>query len=344
MPTPSLRGVYVPLITPFAADGSVAFDAIEALACEYLDAGAAGLVPLGTTGEAPLLDGDEKRAIVELCARIGVERDAQVIVGSGTNNTASTVEATMAYGAIEGVSHAMVVVPYYVRPSQAGIVAHVTAAADASPVPVVVYNIPIRSGRVLEAPGMLELAAHPNVVGVKQAVDGIDMATLEILAGAPRDFAVLGGDDPYLFPTVLLGGAGAICASAHVHRPVRADDRVRPRRQGRRGPRPPRGAAAGGEGLLHRAQPVGVQGRVARAGQDPDARPPPPAAARQRRVPRRRPRRDRGRGGLNAVVRTFSVAGATGNVRTGQRRRSSATWKARSIDWRPLRRGSHIVS
>ncbi|MBM3658458.1 MAG: 4-hydroxy-tetrahydrodipicolinate synthase [Actinobacteria bacterium] len=216
MPTPSLRGVYVPLITPFAADGSVAFDAIEALACEYLDAGAAGLVPLGTTGEAPLLDGDEKRAIVELCARIGVERDAQVIVGSGTNNTASTVEATMAYGAIEGVSHAMVVVPYYVRPSQAGIVAHVTAAADASPVPVVVYNIPIRSGRVLEAPGMLELAAHPNVVGVKQAVDGIDMATLEILAGAPRDFAVLGGDDPYLFPTVLLGGAGAICASAHV--------------------------------------------------------------------------------------------------------------------------------
>jgi 4-hydroxy-tetrahydrodipicolinate synthase len=208
--------VYVPLITPFAADGAVALDAVERLAHEFLDAGAAGLVPLGTTGEAPLLDGDEKRAVVELCGRIGAERDAHVIVGSGTNNTAATIAATEAYAALPGITHAMVVVPYYVRPSQAGIVAHVTAAADASPVPVVVYNIPVRTGRVLEVAGMLELAAHPNVVGVKQAVDGIDLATLEILAGAPRDFSVLGGDDPYLFGTVLLGGAGAICASAHV--------------------------------------------------------------------------------------------------------------------------------
>ena len=216
MPTQTLRGVYVPLITPYAADGSVAFDAIEALAHEYLDAGAAGLVPLGTTGEAPLLDGDEKRAVVELCARIGVDRGVHVIVGSGTNNTASTVAATEAYGGIAGVTHALVVVPYYVRPSQAGIVAHMNAVADTSPVPVVIYNIPVRSGRVLEVAGMLELAAHPNVAGVKQAVDGIDLATLEILAQAPSDFAVLGGDDPYLLPTVLLGGAGAICASAHV--------------------------------------------------------------------------------------------------------------------------------
>jgi 4-hydroxy-tetrahydrodipicolinate synthase len=216
MPTQTLRGVYVPLITPFAADGAIAFDALERLAHDSLDAGAAGLVPLGTTGEAPLLDADEKRAVVELCARIGRERDVQVIVGSGTNNTASTVSATEAYGAIDGVTHAMVVVPYYVRPSQQGIVEHVRAAADASPVPVVIYNIPLRTGRVLEVPGMLELAAHPNVIGVKQAVDGIDLATLEILADAPSDFAVLGGDDPYLLPTVLLGGAGAICASAHV--------------------------------------------------------------------------------------------------------------------------------
>jgi 4-hydroxy-tetrahydrodipicolinate synthase len=216
MPTPTLRGVFVPLITPFAADGSVALDAIERLAHEYLDAGAAGLVPLGTTGEAPLLDAREKRAIVEVCASIGVARGVHVVVGSGTSSTASTIASTADYAAIPGVTHAMVVVPYYVRPSQAGIVAHVRAAADASPVPVVVYNIPARTGRVLEAPGMLEVAGHPNVVGLKQAVDGIDVATLEILAGAPRDFVVLGGDDPYLFPTVLMGGAGAICASAHV--------------------------------------------------------------------------------------------------------------------------------
>ena len=216
MPTQTLRGVYLPLITPFAADGSIAFDALERLAHDSLDAGAAGLVPLGTTGEAPLLDADEKRAVVELCARIGRERDVQVIVGTGTNSTASTIAASTTFGAIDGVTQVLVVVPYYVRPSQQGIVEHFRAVAAASPVPVLVYNIPLRTGRVLEVPGMLELAALPNIVGVKQAVDGIDLATLEILAGAPPDFAVLGGDDPYLFATVLLGGAGAICASAHV--------------------------------------------------------------------------------------------------------------------------------
>lgn len=216
MPTSLLRGVYVPLITPFAADGSVALDALERLAVEALDAGAAGLVPLGTTGESPLLDPDEKRAVVDVCARVGRAREAQVIVGVGSNATASTVASAASLGAVPGVTHVMVVVPYYVRPGQRGIVEHVRAAAAASPVPVVIYNIPARTGRVLEVPGMLELASLDNVVGVKQAVDGIDLATLEILAAAPPGFAVLAGDDPYLFPTVLLGGAGAICASAHV--------------------------------------------------------------------------------------------------------------------------------
>jgi 4-hydroxy-tetrahydrodipicolinate synthase len=216
MPATTLRGLYVPLITPFAADGSVALDAVERLAQESLDAGAAGLVPLGTTGESPLLDASEKRAVVEVCARIGREHDAHVIVGVGTNNTATTVSAIESLGGIPGVTHAMVVVPYYVRPSQAGIVAHVRAAAQASPVPMVIYNIPARTGRVLEVPGMLELAAHPNVAGVKQAVDGIDVATLEILLRAPSEFALLGGDDPYILPTVLMGGAGAISAAANV--------------------------------------------------------------------------------------------------------------------------------
>jgi 4-hydroxy-tetrahydrodipicolinate synthase len=103
-----------------------------------------------------------------------------------------------------------------VRPSDAGVVAHFRAVAEASPVPVVVYNIPVRTGRNLGPAGMLELARHPNIVGVKQAVGALDTDTLEILAGAPPEFSVLGGDDPFLFPTVLMGGAGAICASAHV--------------------------------------------------------------------------------------------------------------------------------
>jgi 4-hydroxy-tetrahydrodipicolinate synthase len=216
MPTPSLRGVYLPLITPYESDGSVALGAIERLAHECLDAGAAGLVPLGTTGESPFLDTAEKRSIVELCAAIGRERDVHVIVGVGTNNTPNTIAAAEALADVPGVTHALVVVPYYVRPSQAGIVAHMKAVAAASPVPLVLYNIPGRTGRLLETSGMLDLANTPNIAGVKQSVDDLGIPTLELLAGAPREFAVLGGDDYLLLPLTCLGGVGAICASAHV--------------------------------------------------------------------------------------------------------------------------------
>jgi 4-hydroxy-tetrahydrodipicolinate synthase len=211
-----LEGIYVPLITPFAADGSVALDAVERLSHEYLDAGSAGIVALGTTGESSALDAAEQRAVIDSCAAVCAEHDKQLIVGAGTNSTAKTISAVEALAGTPALAAALIVVPYYVRPAEAGVVAHFRAVADASPVPVVIYNIPIRTGRNLGPAGMLELAQHPNVVGVKQAVGAIDTETLEILAGAPSSFSVLGGDDPFLLPTVLMGGAGAICASAHV--------------------------------------------------------------------------------------------------------------------------------
>ena len=105
--------------------------------------------------------------------------------------------------------------PYYVRPSETAIVRHFQAVAERSPVPVVIYNIPYRTGRGLGADALLELAATPNVVGVKQAVGGVDADTLRLLAEAPDDFAVLAGDDAFIAPMVLMGGAGAITASAH---------------------------------------------------------------------------------------------------------------------------------
>jgi len=213
--TPALRGVYVPLVTPYAADGSVDLEALERLAVRVLDAGVAGLVPLGTTGEAPLLEPDEKRAVVDVCARVGQARGAHVIVGSGTNSTRSTIRAVEALAGT-GATAALCVVPYYVRPSQAGIIAHFEAVAAASPVPIVLYNIPSRTGQPLEPDSLLRLANTANVVGVKQSVGAVDVGTLRVLAEAPADFAVLGGDDPILFPLVLLGGAGAVAASAHV--------------------------------------------------------------------------------------------------------------------------------
>jgi 4-hydroxy-tetrahydrodipicolinate synthase len=211
-----LEGIYVPLITPFAADGSVALDAVERLCEEYLDAGSAGIVALGTTGESSALDAGEQRAVIDACARVCASRDAQLIVGAGTNSTAKTISAVEALAGTPALVAALIVVPYYVRPSEAGVVAHFEAVAAASPVPVVVYNIPVRTGRNLGPAGMLRLAEHPNVVGVKQAVGALDNDTLEILAAVPDDFSVLGGDDAFLLPTMFMGGAGAICASAHV--------------------------------------------------------------------------------------------------------------------------------
>ena len=154
--------------------------------------------------------------MIDACAAVCAEHGKQLIVGAGTNSTAKTVAAVEALAGTPALTATLIVVPYYVRPSEAGVVAHFQAVADASPVPVVVYNIPIRTGRNLGPAGMLELARHANIVGVKQAVGALDADTLEILAGAPRDFSVLGGDDPFLLPTVLMGGAGAICASAHL--------------------------------------------------------------------------------------------------------------------------------
>ena len=210
-----LRGVWVPLITPFDAAGALDVPAVERLCGEYLDAGAAGIVALGTTGESAALDAAEKQAVVGACSKICAARSARLIVGTGTNSTRTTMAATNALAGVPAVVGALVVVPYYVRPSEAGIVEHFRMVAAESPVPIVVYNIPYRTGRGLGARSLLELAAVPNVAGLKQSVGGIDADTLEVLAGAPDGFHVLGGEDLFLYPTVLLGGSGAISAAAH---------------------------------------------------------------------------------------------------------------------------------
>ena len=218
-----LEGVFVPLVTPFDEAGRVDVACLEGLAVESLDAGAAGIVALATTGEASALDGAERSQVVAACARVCGDRGAQLIVGAGTNDTRTTIARHEQLAEVPGIVASLAVVPYYVRPSEAGIVAHFTEVAERSPVPLVIYNVPYRTGRGLGAASLLELAAHPNVVGVKQAVGGIDADTLRVLAEAPPSYAVLGGDDAYLLPTVLMGGAGAIAAAAH----VRTSDFVR---------------------------------------------------------------------------------------------------------------------
>jgi 4-hydroxy-tetrahydrodipicolinate synthase len=217
----NLRGVYIPIITPFAEDGSVAIDALERLCHEYLGAGAAGIVALGTTGESTALDAGEKRAVIDACSKVCAERSSQLIVGAGTNNTRVTRQAVKELAGTPALVATLIVVPYYVRPSEAGVLAHFRDAAGVSPVPIVIYNIAIRTGRHLSAAGVAQLANDPNFAGIKQAATGLDLDTLELLRATNHvdGFSVLGGEDPFLFPLVLMGGVGTICASAHVCTP-----------------------------------------------------------------------------------------------------------------------------
>jgi 4-hydroxy-tetrahydrodipicolinate synthase len=211
-----IEGLLVPLVTPFDADGALDLAALERLAVEVLDAGADGLVALATTAEASSLDARERDAVIAICADVALARGVPLFVGAGTNDTRTTIARHEALGEVAGVTGSLAVVPYYVRPSEAAIVAHFEAVAARSPVPVVLYNIPYRTGRGLGSASLLALAAVDGVIGVKQAVGALDADTLALLAGAPEGFAVLCGDDAFLLPMLLMGGAGAIAASAHL--------------------------------------------------------------------------------------------------------------------------------
>ena len=212
-----LCGLWVPIITPFTAVDAVDLESLAQLGARLLDDGATGLVVLGTTGEPATLGGRERRRVVEACAAVCRERDRPFIVGAGTNSTRGTIDEVTTWAAdVPDAAALLLVVPYYTRPSEAGIVAHYRAVAAASALPIVAYNIPYRTGRGLGAGALLELAEIPNVVGVKQAVGALERDTLAVLRARPAAFHVLAGDDAYIGPLALMGGSGAIAASAHL--------------------------------------------------------------------------------------------------------------------------------
>jgi 4-hydroxy-tetrahydrodipicolinate synthase len=212
----NLHGLWVPLVTPFDASDRVDLEAMQRLCHDSLRAGARGIVALATTGESTALDAEEKRAVVDACSEVCEQLGAPLIVGTGTNNTRSTVDATVALTDAPAVIAALVVVPYYVRPSDEGVLAHYRAVAQASRVPLVAYNIPYRTGKGLDAKALLELARIDNVAGVKQSVGSLDTDTLTLLANAPEGFSVLSGEDALISPILLLGGHGAISAASHL--------------------------------------------------------------------------------------------------------------------------------
>src|SRR3954453_6402713 len=209
-------GLFPPLVTPFTEDDRVDLDSLERLAAQGIDDGAAGVVALATTGEAASPSAEERDAAVATCAAVCADKHALLIVGAGTNDTRTTIERHGALAHVPGATASLAVVPYYVRPSEQAIVRHFELVAERSPLPVLIYNIPYRTGRGLGADALLELAAVGGIAGCKQAVGGIDADTLTVLAQAPDGFAMLAGDDPFIYPLALMGAKGAIAASSHV--------------------------------------------------------------------------------------------------------------------------------
>jgi 4-hydroxy-tetrahydrodipicolinate synthase len=219
MDTVDLRGLWVPIVTPFDRSGDVDLVSLGHLAARILDDGAVGLVALGTTGEPATLTAEERREVVECCDRVCRAADRKLMVGAGTNSTRGTIDEIEHLTAGTSAVAALVMVPYYTRPSEHAVVEHFGIVADTSAVPIVAYNVPYRTGRPLGAPALHEMGAHPRIVGLKQAVGALDIDTLELLAGSRPDFQLLAGDDALIAPTVLMGGAGAIAAAAHLCTP-----------------------------------------------------------------------------------------------------------------------------
>ena len=207
-------GLFVPLITPFTERDEPAYDVLARLAAEALEAGAAGIVALGTTAEAATLTPAERRTVVQVCAQVCLDRGAPLIVGTGGNSTA---EAERELAALDPrIAGVLTVVPYYTKPSQAGVIEHFRRLAAVSPVPLVIYNIPHRTGRPLDAQTLCRLAELPNVVGFKHAVGAVDEDTVAFLAAAAQRTAVLCGDDLFTAPLLALGARGAILTCANV--------------------------------------------------------------------------------------------------------------------------------
>jgi 4-hydroxy-tetrahydrodipicolinate synthase len=208
-----LTGCFTALATPFDANGAIDADAFGKLVDWQIAEGIHGLVPVGSTGEAATMSLDERLTVVKLC----VERTAgrvPVIAGAGGNDTRVAIETSKAMGGT-GATHLLHVSPMYSKPPQRGILAHFRAVADASPLPIVVYNVPGRTASNIEAETTLALAEHKNIVAVKEA-SGNPSQISEIIRHAPKDFSVLSGDDSIALGVIAAGGQGVVSVVSNV--------------------------------------------------------------------------------------------------------------------------------
>ncbi len=207
------KGVYTAMITPFTTDGAVDEKALRRLVNAQIDAGVAGLVPVGTTGESPTVTHKENVQVVGIVVEEARGR-VPVIAGTGSNSTAEAIDMTGQAREL-GAAASLQVAPYYNKPSQEGFYRHFTTIAEQIDLPVVVYNIPGRTGKNIETETLRRMAEHPNIVAVKEASGSIPQM-MDVLATMPDDFDVLSGDDNLAFSLTALGGRGVISVASNL--------------------------------------------------------------------------------------------------------------------------------
>lgn len=209
-----LRGAFTALITPFSDDGTVDIGALRGLVRRQLKGGIDGLVPCGTTGEAATMGPEERLEVIKAVADEAGDQ-VPVVAGTGTNDTAKTISFTQRVAGIDGVDAALVVTPYYNKPTQAGMIAHFRMLHDCCELPIIIYNIPGRSVVDMLPATMAELAKLPRIIGVKDATgDVVRVSEQRALCGA--DFVQLSGEDPSALGFNAHGGVGCISVTANV--------------------------------------------------------------------------------------------------------------------------------
>lgn len=208
----SLIGAFTALITPLR-DGEIDLDALRELVEFQIASGIHGLVPCGTTGESVTMTEREHALVIETVIDQAAGR-VPVVAGTGTNNTRVSIERTR-HALHAGASAALVVVPYYNKPTQEGLIAHYTAIAEAVDLPLVLYNVPGRTGITMNAATTIALSQYPNVVAIKEAAGNLDLVT-EIVNETAPDFVVLSGDDSLTLPMISVGARGVISVLSNI--------------------------------------------------------------------------------------------------------------------------------
>ncbi|MAF09814.1 4-hydroxy-tetrahydrodipicolinate synthase [Candidatus Poribacteria bacterium] len=208
------RGSYVALVTPFQADGDLDLGKLRELIEFQIENGTHGIVPCGTTGESPTLSHDEHDIVVAETVK-AVDGRVQVIAGAGSNSTAEALRLTRHAKAV-GADGALVITPYYNKPTQEGLVRHFTSIADQVDIPMVMYNVPGRTGSDMLAATVGRVASHPNIAAIKEATGDLRRTSEVIAACRAEEFVVLSGEDSVTFPMMSLGGKGVISVVANV--------------------------------------------------------------------------------------------------------------------------------